>query len=99
MLFCNMLLFGHGRDGENVHVEYDNSGLLSFIQKTKMHVVGPEKGLETVEHSLDASNDFVVVAHNYAGNVYLIGTEIGELPHGIDDRIRIENLEPSPFIE
>ncbi|WP_234082970.1 hypothetical protein [Enterobacter quasiroggenkampii] len=99
MPLCNILLIGHGRDGESVHVEYDNSGILSFIQKTKMHAIGPDGEQRMAEHSLDDCNVFLVVTHHYAGNAYLIGTEGGELPRNINDRLRVENLEPSPFIE
>lgn len=99
MTLCNVLLFGHGRDGENVHVDYDNTGHFTYSPKTTMHACGPGGELKTVMRAVDEQVDYVIVCYRSKsdGKVYLIGTEDGLLPFRVEDRIRAERLVSSPF--
>lgn len=99
MKVCNFLLFGHGRDGEEAHEDYDDSGRLFIQPKTTLHVTGIDGQPKTAMHSLDAAAEYIVVAHKSVqdGKTYLIGTLDGKLPPRIDDRIRAAHLEPSPY--
>lgn len=99
MILCNVLLIGHGSDGENVHVEYDNTGHFTYSPKTTMYACGPDGELKTARRALDEQEDYVIVSYRSKsdGNVCLIGTEDGLLPSSVDDYIRAEQLVPSPL--
>ncbi|HDS4354355.1 hypothetical protein [Enterobacter roggenkampii] len=98
MPLCNILLFGHGRDGEVVSEDYDGSGVLFILTKTRMYATDLNGNFKVEMHALDEKVEYHIVSYTSEldGKTYLIGTEDGVLPVYLDARIRATRLEAKP---
>lgn len=98
MPLCNILLFGHGRDGEVLFEDYDDSGVLFIVTKTRMHATDLNGNVKVEIQALDEKVEYHIVSYTseFDGKNYLIGTEDGVLPAYLDARIRATRLEAKP---